>query len=71
MEAIYFFRNMMKQYRTNKKNLHLIFIDLKKTYEGALRDILWKVIEKKRVKIAYIRVIKDMYKGPLMIFPQQ
>jgi len=27
------------------------------------REILWKALEKKGVRIAYIRVIKDMYEG--------
>jgi len=36
-----------------------------KTYDRVPRDILWKTLEKKEVRIAYIRAIKDMYEGTL------
>ena len=39
----------------------MIFIDLEKTYDRVPREVLWKVLEKKRFRIAHIRVVKDMY----------
>ena len=58
MEVIYLLPRLMGIYR---RDLHIVFIDLEKAYNKVPREILWKVLEKKGVWIAYIQVIKDMY----------
>lgn len=63
IEAIYLLRRTMERYRTYKNNSHLVFIDLKNVYDIVSKEILWKVLEKKEVRIAYIRSIQDMYEG--------
>jgi len=59
MEAIYLLRRVIERYQTDKKDIHLG----EGVYDRVPRVILWKALEKKGVRIAYIRAIKDMYEG--------
>ena len=62
-EAIYLIRGLMERYRSKRKDLHMIFIDVENAYDNVPRDLLWKVLEKKEVHVGYIRVIQNMYEG--------
>ena len=62
-EAIYLLRVLMEKYRSKRKDLHMIFIDLEKAYDCVPREVLWKALEKKGVRVGYIRVIQNKYEG--------
>ncbi|KAK9157750.1 hypothetical protein Scep_004324 [Stephania cephalantha] len=63
MEAIFLVRRLLEKYYEKKKDLHMVFVDLEKTYDRVPRDVLWWVLERKRVHARYIDTIKDMYDG--------
>ncbi len=60
-EAIHVVRRLCEHLRKKKQNLHMIFIDLEKAYDRVNRDIMWRVLEKRGVRVGYIEIIKDMY----------
>jgi len=66
MEVIFLIRQLMKRYREQKKNLHMVFIDLEKTYDKVPRNMWW-VLEKHKVPIKYITLMKDMYKDAMTL----
>jgi hypothetical protein len=39
----------------------MVFIDLKNIYDKVLRNIMWWAMQKYKVSIKYIILIKDMY----------
>jgi hypothetical protein len=61
MEAIFFIRRFIERYREQKNDLHMILIDLEKTYDKIPKNILWWALGKKRVSTNYVTLIKDMY----------
>jgi len=43
-----------------KKDLHMLVIDQKKTYDWVLRKVLWEYFERNEVSLAYIWAIKEI-----------
>ena len=60
MEAISLPRCLMEKYGEACKNLHMVFIDLEKANDRVPREVMWWVLENKRVSLKYIKLIKDM-----------
>jgi hypothetical protein len=61
MEAIFLIRQLMESCREQKKDLHMVFIDLKKAYDKVTRNVMWRALQKHKVSTKYITLIKDMY----------
>ena len=56
-------RQLIERLRERKRNLHVVFINLEKTYDKVPREVLWWTLMKKVVPITYIKIIKDMDDG--------
>jgi hypothetical protein len=61
IEAIFLIRQLMERCREQKKDMHIIFIDLKKAYDKVPRNVMWWVLQKHKVSSKYITLIKNMY----------
>lgn len=57
IESKYLLQCVMKMYLMDQYDFHLAFIHLENAYDKVTREILWKVLENKRVRMTYIRVI--------------
>ncbi|XP_047249968.1 uncharacterized protein LOC124885761 [Capsicum annuum] len=62
-EAIHLVRRLVKQYRERKRDLHIVFIDLKKAYDKVSGEVLWRCLKAIGVPVVYIYLIKDIYEG--------
>ncbi|KAL5561012.1 hypothetical protein UlMin_030759 [Ulmus minor] len=45
------------------KNLHMAFIDLEKAYNRVPMELIWWVLERKKMSQCYVDIINDMYEG--------
>jgi hypothetical protein len=59
MEAIFLIQQLMERYR-EQKDLHMVFIDLKKAYDKVPRNVMLWDLEKHKVPTKCIILIKDM-----------
>ena len=61
IEAIFLIRHVMERYREQKKDLHMVFIDLEKAYDKIPQNVMWWALDRHKVPTKYVALIKDMY----------
>ena len=53
-EAIFLIRQVIERFREQKKDLHLVFIDLEKAYDKITRNVMWWSLNKHKVPSKYV-----------------
>jgi hypothetical protein len=61
METIFLISQLMETCREQKKDMHMIFIDLEKANDKVTRNIMCWALQKHKVSSKYITLLKDMY----------
>jgi hypothetical protein len=61
MEVIFLIKQLMERCREQKKDMHIVFIDLEKNCDKVARNVMWWTLKKHKVSTKYITLIKDMY----------
>ncbi len=59
-DAIFALRVLMEKFREGQKELHCVFIDLKKAYDRVPREELWCCMRKSGMAEKYVRLVQDM-----------
>jgi hypothetical protein len=66
MEAIFLVRQVMERCREQKKDMYMVFINLKEVYDKVRRNVIWWALQKHKFLTKYITLIKDMYDNVLI-----
>ena len=62
-EPVFALRQLQEKFREKNKDLHMVFVDLEKTFDRISRDLIWWCLRKKGVPEEYVKFVQDMYRS--------
>ena len=60
-------KTVMERFREQKKDHHLVFINLEKAYDKIPRNVMWWSLDKHKVPSKYATLIKDIESSSLVL----
>ena len=62
-DALQTVKVISEKYRDEKKDLHMVFIDLEKAFDRVPRDLIWAAMRSHDIPEAYVKIVMDMYES--------
>ena len=62
-DTMFALRMLMEKYRKGQSELHCVFVNLEKAYDGVLQEELWCCMRKSGIVEKYVQLVQDMYEG--------
>ena len=62
-DAMFSLRMLIEKYREGQRELHCVFVDLEKAYNGVSCKELWYCMKKSGIVEKYVQLVQDMYEG--------
>ena len=62
-EPVFPLRQLQEKCREKNKDLHIVFVDLEKTFDRIPMDLIWWCLRTKEVSEECVKIVQDMYRS--------